>query len=178
MVDEGGVAGVNGDKAGGYTREQRRFRRHSRFGGRQRRAPLPPGRDSGPGWEMVSPRCSRSQAAAVSISAFGRGRAFCSEEAARRSLLLVIRPSMATNIQLMKAHGTFYCPTVYTGQYVAEQAMLGAFPRAVAAKALVVGPQIMKTVSRVYLGGVKFAYGTDARRLSFMAKTGRDFVFW
>ncbi len=66
------------------------------------------------------------------------------------------------DIQLMKEHGTFYCPTVYTGQYVAEQARNGAYPATVAAKALAIGPQIMKTVTRAYTGGVKFAYGTDA----------------
>ncbi len=66
------------------------------------------------------------------------------------------------DIRLMKEHGTFYCPTVYTGQYVAEQAKNGAYPATVAAKALAIGPQIMKTVTRAYTGGVKFAYGTDA----------------
>ena len=66
------------------------------------------------------------------------------------------------DIQLMKEHGTFYCPTVYTGQFVAQQAAKGAYPRTVAKKALEVGPQIMKTVTRAYKGGVKFAYGTDA----------------
>ncbi|MGC2297442.1 MAG: amidohydrolase family protein [Acidobacteriaceae bacterium] len=66
------------------------------------------------------------------------------------------------DIHLMKEHGTFYCPTVYTGQFVAEQAKKGAYPPTVAKKALEVGPQIMKTVTRAYKGGVKFAYGTDA----------------
>ena len=66
------------------------------------------------------------------------------------------------DIALMKQHGTFYCPTVYTGQYVAQQAKLGAYPPTVAAKALAIGPQIMNTVTRAYKGGVKFAYGTDA----------------
>ncbi len=66
------------------------------------------------------------------------------------------------DIQLMKQHGTFYCPTVYTGIYVAEQAKKGAYPPAVTAKALAIGPQIIRTVSRAYKGGVKFAYGTDA----------------
>jgi imidazolonepropionase-like amidohydrolase len=66
------------------------------------------------------------------------------------------------DIQLMKEHGTFYCPTVYTGILVAEQAKKGQYPPTVAAKALQVGPQIIKTVSRAYKGGVKFAYGTDA----------------
>lgn len=66
------------------------------------------------------------------------------------------------DIRLMVQHGTFYCPTVYTGQYVAEQAKKGAYPATVAAKAIAIGPQIMNTVTRAYKGGVKFAYGTDA----------------
>jgi len=66
------------------------------------------------------------------------------------------------DIKLMVQHGTFYCPTVYTGQYVAEQAKKGAYPPTVAAKAIAIGPQIMNTVTRAYRGGVKFAYGTDA----------------
>lgn len=66
------------------------------------------------------------------------------------------------DIKLMVEHGTFYCPTVYTGQYVADQAKKGAFPPTVTAKAIAIGPQIMNTVSRAYKGGVKFAYGTDA----------------
>ena len=66
------------------------------------------------------------------------------------------------DIALMKQHGTFYCPTVYTGQFVAEQAKKGAYPATVAAKAIAIGPQILSTVSRAYKGGVKFAYGTDA----------------
>jgi imidazolonepropionase-like amidohydrolase len=66
------------------------------------------------------------------------------------------------DIALMKQHGTFYCPTVYTGIYVGQQAQTGAYPPTVAAKAIAIGPQIFKTVTRAYKGGVKFAYGTDA----------------
>ena len=66
------------------------------------------------------------------------------------------------DIQLMKEHGTFYCPTVYTGIFVAEQAKKGMYPATVARKAMEVGPQIIRTVSRAYKGGVKFAYWTDA----------------
>jgi imidazolonepropionase-like amidohydrolase len=66
------------------------------------------------------------------------------------------------DIALMKHHGTFYCPTVYTGQFVAQQAKKGAYPPTVAAKALAIGPQILNTVGRAYRGGVKIAYGTDA----------------
>lgn len=68
----------------------------------------------------------------------------------------------AQDMELMKQHGTFYVPTVYTGQFVAQQAKLGMYPPTVAKKALEVGPQIMKTVSTAYKAGVKFAYGTDA----------------
>jgi imidazolonepropionase-like amidohydrolase len=66
------------------------------------------------------------------------------------------------DMRLMKQHGTFYCPTVYTAVFVTEQARKGAYPPAVTAKALSVGPHIMSTVSRAYQAGVKFAYGTDA----------------
>jgi imidazolonepropionase-like amidohydrolase len=68
----------------------------------------------------------------------------------------------AQDMDLMKQHGTFYCPTVYTAVYVTEQAKKGQYPPAVTAKALTVGPQIMKTVASAYKAGVKFAYGTDA----------------
>jgi imidazolonepropionase-like amidohydrolase len=66
------------------------------------------------------------------------------------------------DMKLMKEHGTYYVPTVYTGNYVTEMAKKpGAYPPQVAAKALLTGPQIMKTVTRAYQAGVKFAYGTD-----------------
>ncbi len=66
------------------------------------------------------------------------------------------------DIRLMKEHGTFYCPTIYTAVYVTEMAKKGSYPPAVTAKALLVGPRITSTVSKAYKGGVKFAYGTDA----------------
>lgn len=66
------------------------------------------------------------------------------------------------DIQLMKQHGTYYCPTVYTAIYVTEQAKEGQYPPAVTAKALIVGPQIMTTVSKAYKAGINMAYGTDA----------------
>ncbi len=67
------------------------------------------------------------------------------------------------DMRLMKEHGTFYVPTVYTANYVTEHAKIpGAYPPQVAAKALVIGPQIMITVAKAYKAGVKFAYGTDS----------------
>ncbi|MEO8727078.1 MAG: amidohydrolase family protein [Acidobacteriaceae bacterium] len=66
------------------------------------------------------------------------------------------------DMQLMKEHGTFLVPTLYTGQYVAERARIpGAYAPQVAAKALMVGPQLIKTVGNAYKAGVKLAYGTD-----------------
>jgi len=65
------------------------------------------------------------------------------------------------DIRLMKERGTWYCPTVYANHYVAEQAQKGNMQAESIPKALIVGPQIMKIVSKAYKAGVKFAYGTD-----------------
>jgi imidazolonepropionase-like amidohydrolase len=66
------------------------------------------------------------------------------------------------DMELMKEHGTWYVPTIYTGQFVSERAKVsGAYPPQVVPKALLVGPQIMKTVAAAYKAGVKIAYGTD-----------------
>jgi len=67
------------------------------------------------------------------------------------------------DIKLMKEHGTYYVPTVYTGQYVAEFAKVpGRMPPQVAAKALEIGPRIFATLGKAIKSGVKIAYGTDA----------------
>ena len=66
------------------------------------------------------------------------------------------------DMELMKEHGTWYVPTIYTGEFVTERAKVpGAYPPQVAQKALQVGPQIMKTLAAAYKSGVKIAYGTD-----------------
>ena len=68
-----------------------------------------------------------------------------------------------SDLKLMKEHGTWYVPTVYTGQYVAEIAKTpGKLPPQVAAKALEVGPHIFQTLGNAIKAGVKIAYGTDA----------------
>lgn len=67
------------------------------------------------------------------------------------------------DIKLMKEHGTYYVPTAYTGQYVAEIAKTpGKLPPQVAAKALEVGPHLFATLGKAIKAGVKIAYGTDA----------------
>ena len=66
------------------------------------------------------------------------------------------------DMELMKEHGTWYVPTIYTAQFVTERAKVpGAYPPQVVPKALLVGPQILKTLALAYKAGVKIAYGTD-----------------
>ncbi|HSR64569.1 MAG TPA: amidohydrolase family protein, partial [Xanthomonadaceae bacterium] len=69
----------------------------------------------------------------------------------------------AKDMQLMKQHGTWYVPTIIAGDFVGRQAKIpGVYPAQVAAKALQVAPQIMKTAGDAYRAGVPIAFGTDA----------------
>jgi imidazolonepropionase-like amidohydrolase len=69
----------------------------------------------------------------------------------------------AADIKLMVEHGTWYVPTIVAGDFVARQAQVpGYFPPQVAAKAAAIGPLIMATARRAYLGHVKIAFGTDS----------------
>ncbi|MGN6512920.1 MAG: amidohydrolase family protein [Lysobacteraceae bacterium] len=69
----------------------------------------------------------------------------------------------AKDMQLMKQHGTWYVPTIIAGDFVGRQAKIpGVYPPQVAAKALQVAPQIMKTAGEAYRAGVPIAFGTDA----------------
>ena len=64
---------------------------------------------------------------------------------------------------LMKAHNTWYIPTILAGEYVAEKAKIdGFFPELVRPKALAIGPLIQNTFSNAYKAGVKIAFGTDS----------------
>jgi len=66
-------------------------------------------------------------------------------------------------MDLMKAKGTFFVPTISAGKYVAEQAKLpGIYHPLVVPKALEIGPQIQETFRKAYKRGVKIAFGTDA----------------
>ena len=65
-------------------------------------------------------------------------------------------------MDLAKAHGTYFVPTMYTATFVTEKAKIpGAYSATVTRKALLVGPQIVKTVAAAYKRGVLLAYGTD-----------------
>lgn len=78
---------------------------------------------------------------------------------------------------LMKQKGTYYVPTISAGKFVAEKAKQeGYFPRVVAMKAAIVGPQIQATFGKAYKAGVKIAFGTDAG-VSQHGENAWEFVF-
>ena len=67
------------------------------------------------------------------------------------------------DMKLMKDHGTWYVPTIIAGEFVGEKAKIpGYYPAQVAAKASMVGPEIMATAGKAYRAGVPIAFGTDA----------------
>jgi imidazolonepropionase-like amidohydrolase len=69
----------------------------------------------------------------------------------------------ADDMKLMKAHGTWYVPTIIAGKYVQEMAAKpGYYPPQIARKAMEVGPIIQATAGKAYKAGVKIAFGTDA----------------
>jgi len=92
----------------------------------------------------------------------------------------------AEDMKLMKAHGTWYVPTIIAGQYVMEKAREGWYPPQVARKAEEVGPVIMATAGKAYKAGVKIAFGTDsgvfphgdnAREFAYMVQAGMPPMF-
>ncbi|MGE5326846.1 MAG: amidohydrolase family protein [Deltaproteobacteria bacterium] len=66
------------------------------------------------------------------------------------------------DIQLMKEHGTYLCPTLYLMDWFMENYQkLGLTPDMIA-KAKIVMPAARENVSRAMREGVKIAFGTDA----------------
>ena len=66
-------------------------------------------------------------------------------------------------MDLMKARGTYYVPTIMAGDWVAEKAKIpNFFPTLVKPKAEKIGPQITSTFAEAYKAGVKIAFGTDS----------------
>ena len=66
-------------------------------------------------------------------------------------------------MDLMKARGTYYVPTIMAGDWVAEKAKIpNFFPTLVKPKAEKIGPQITSTFAQAYKAGVKIAFGTDS----------------
>ncbi len=66
-------------------------------------------------------------------------------------------------MDLMKANGTYYVPTIMAGNWVAEKAKIpNFFPTLVRPKAEKIGPLIQSTFAKAYKAGVKIAFGTDS----------------
>ena len=66
-------------------------------------------------------------------------------------------------MDLMKAHGTWYVPTITAGKEAAANAEKpGYYPDIVVPKARAIGPKIQDNFARAYKRGVKIAFGTDA----------------
>ena len=80
-------------------------------------------------------------------------------------------------MDLMKQHGTYYVPTISAGMFVAEKAKTpGFFPKIVALKAAVIGPQIQGTFEKAYKNGVKIAFGTDSG-VSPHGDNAKEFIY-
>jgi imidazolonepropionase-like amidohydrolase len=93
---------------------------------------------------------------------------------------------VAEDMKLMKAHGTWYVPTIIAGPYGMEKAREGWSPPQVARKAEEVGPVIMATAGKAYKAGVKIAFGTDsgvfphgdnAKEFAYMVQAGMPPMF-
>lgn|SRR5579872_4613385 len=67
------------------------------------------------------------------------------------------------DVRLMKAHGTWYVPTMSAGEFVVRKAKEpGYYPPVIALKAAAVGSQMFGAAARAYKAGVRIAFGTDA----------------
>ncbi len=65
-------------------------------------------------------------------------------------------------MDLMKARGTYFVPTIMAGDWVAEKSKIdGFFPELVRPKAAAIGPVIRDTFARAYRRGVPIVFGTD-----------------
>jgi len=83
----------------------------------------------------------------------------------------------AEAMALMKAHKTWYVPTISAGKWVADLSeQEGKLPAVVRPKAAAVGPQIQSTFAQAWRQGVPIAFGTDAG-VSPHGKNGREFRY-
>jgi len=83
----------------------------------------------------------------------------------------------AEAMELMKARGTWYVPTISAGKWVADLSeQEGKLPDVVRPKAAAVGPKIQSTLAEAFRQGVPIAFGTDAG-VSPHGANGREFTF-
>ncbi|HET6843346.1 MAG TPA: amidohydrolase family protein [Candidatus Angelobacter sp.] len=65
-------------------------------------------------------------------------------------------------IQAMKAHGTYLVPTLYLGDWMAENAAKIGLPEMYASKMRTIIPIARQNIKKAFDAGVKIAFGTDA----------------
>jgi imidazolonepropionase-like amidohydrolase len=65
-------------------------------------------------------------------------------------------------IQAMKAHGTYLVPTLYLGDWMAENAARIGLPEMYAGKMRTIIPIARQNIKKAFDAGVKIAFGTDA----------------
>ena len=65
-------------------------------------------------------------------------------------------------IALMKEHGTFLVPTLYTLDFIIQEGPENGVPDYAVAKAKAMATQQRERLAKAYHAGVRFAYGTDA----------------
>jgi imidazolonepropionase-like amidohydrolase len=68
----------------------------------------------------------------------------------------------AEGIQLMKEHGTYMVPTLYTLDFIIEEGASHGTPAYAVDKARAMARLQRENLRKAYQAGVKFAYGTDA----------------
>lgn len=81
------------------------------------------------------------------------------------------------SIRLFRDNDAVLVPTVMAGEWVANQADAGWMTPFQAAKARVVGPQMIEMVRRAHEGGVTIAFGTDSG-VSAHGDNAREFLLY
>lgn len=80
-------------------------------------------------------------------------------------------------MEMMKARGVYWVPTIIAGKSVAEYARIeGYYHPLVVPKALEIGPAIHETFRKAYKAGVPIAFGTDAAVFPH-GENAREFVY-
>ena len=65
-------------------------------------------------------------------------------------------------VALMKEHGTFLVPTLYTLDFIIDEGPESGVPEYAVEKAKAMAKQQRERLAKAYHAGVRFAYGTDA----------------
>ncbi len=119
------------------------------------------------------------------------GRKACAHAHGTEAIKMAIKAGVASvehgsliddeGLQLMKARGSYYDPSVYVGEYVIQEFAKKGYPEVILNKARMITPLIGASFRKAVKAGVKIAYGTDAgvfphglngRQFSFMVKYG------